>query len=149
MQFPVESAQDVSLDYVIANLADREQRVIMKDRISATEFRSGILLKSKTLPLEKLTPGNYRVIVTAREPVSGQVLASTSAPLQIQDAAPQPPLYLLSNLRAAAANGLAAYIRGLAALAMQDRPAAAAFLREALQRNPANSSARAALATLK
>src|SRR4051812_47197621 len=54
VQSPVESVQDVSLEYVIAHLTDRDQRVIMTDRISSTEFRSGILLKSRSLSLEKL-----------------------------------------------------------------------------------------------
>jgi GWxTD domain-containing protein len=146
---PAGAPQDVALEYVVAHLLDREQRIIMTDRISATEFRNGLLLKSRTLALGKLTQGNYRVIVTAREPVSGQVLASTSAPLQIDDTAPQRPLFMLSNLRGAALNGVAAYIRGLAAMSLNDRASAAKYLQEALRRNPANTSARAALASLK
>ena len=80
---------------------------------------------------------------------SGKTLASSTAALRIQENAQQRPFYLLSNLRGAANNGLAAYIRGLAAMAAEDKNGAALYLREAIQKNPANNSARAALASLK
>jgi GWxTD domain-containing protein len=142
-------ARDVAVEYVIANITDRDQRITMNDRISAMEFRNGILLKARTIAIDKLASGNYRVIVTARDPDSGVTLASTSAALRIQETAPQRPFYLLANLRGAASNGLAAYIRGLASIAVQDRAAAALYLRDAIRMNPANTSARAALASLK
>jgi hypothetical protein len=149
LRAPGGSPINCSIEYVLAHLTDREQRVAMTDGISSTEFRNGVLLKSRTISTEKLGPGKYRLIVTARENGSGAVLASVSAPLEILNEASAHPVYVLSNLRGAASNGLASYIRGLAALAFQDRLAAGRYLRDALQRNPANTSARAALATLK
>ena len=108
-----------------------------------------MLLKARSLSLDRLIPGKYRVVVTVREPVSGAALASTSAPLTLEDDAPQHPFYMLSHLQGSGSNGVAAYIRGLAAMAFQDRTAAAQYFQEAIERNPANASAKAALASLK
>ena len=149
LRAPAGYSNEIAIEYVIAHLTDRQQRVIMNDRISPTEFRNGVLLKARSLSLERLIPGKYRVVVTVREPASGAALASTSAPLTLQDDAPQHPFYMLSHLQGSGSNGVAAYIRGLAAMAFQDRAAAARYLREAIERNPANASAKAALASLK
>lgn len=140
---------EYELEYVLAHLSDRTQRTFVTDRVAPAEFRNGVLLKARTLPIDKLEPGEYRAMVNLRKPSSMQVVASVSAPLRIQEAGAYRNFYLLANLAGAASNGLAAYIRGLQAAAQNDRKSAAKYLSEAIEANPGNTSAKAALARLK
>jgi hypothetical protein len=113
----------------------------MSDGISPSEFRNGTLVKIKTLALDQLTPGDYRLLVHLRAEGSQEVLASAVEPFRIGERNAEPALYLLSNFRGASRNGVAAYVRGLESMARNDTAAAVRNMEESLAQNPANTFA--------
>ncbi len=136
-QVQTPSAADYQAEYVIANTQSREMRRTFTDNIAAAEFRNGRLLKSKTIPLQDLENGEYRMVVNLRS--AGSVVASSTLPLKIEDAPPEARLVFMNNVRNIATRGIAAYIRGLESAALKDNVAAATYFREALDQNPGNT----------
>ncbi len=141
LEQPASGAAGYTVEYVLANNSDRTERHVLTDNIAAADFHDGRLLKAKTIPLEGLWPGEYRLVMNIRGPESGQVLASANLPLTLATDRPAPLFYLSSNSRNLARPGVVSYIRGLEAMAQKDEPAAAGYLRQALDQNPANSFA--------
>ena len=133
--------QDYQLEYLLANLHDREARRAVTDDVPRTEFKNGVLLKSKSLPLTDLENGDYRLVVNVRTTGSNQVITSANVALKIEDEANHPPLYVLAESRGFARPGVAAYTRALEAIAQKNDAAALGYLRQALDQNPANSFA--------
>lgn len=133
------------VDYVLGSASNRAIRQTVTDTIQAGEFREGRLLKSKTIPLAGLQPGEYRLALNIRQEGSQEVIASATLPFKIAPEASELPLYFTSNLRGAASPGVAAYIRGLEALAQKDQAKAADYLRQSLDQMPKNLLATQAL----
>ena len=133
--------QDYQLEYVLVNLHNREARRSVTDEVPRTEFKNGVLLKSKSLPLTDLENGDYRLVVNIRAAGSTQVITSANLALKIEDEATHPPLYVLAESRGFARPGVAAYTRALEAIAQKNEPAALEYLRQALEQNPANTFA--------
>src|SRR5260370_37335113 len=109
----------------------------VKENIGAAEFRHGRLLKSKTIPLQDLENGEYRMVVNLRS--AGSVVASSTLPLKIEDAPPEARLVFMNNARNIAIPGIAAYIRGLESAALKDSPAAATYFPQAPDQHPGNA----------
>jgi GWxTD domain-containing protein len=143
--FYLQTAGNYRLEYVLASPQNRESRQFVADEVAETAFRNGALLKSKTISLTELEPGDYRLIVNVRSPDSPAVLASASVPFKIGDPLPAPPLYFAAGTKAVMAPGVASYIRGLQELARNQDDRAAGYLSESMTANPANASALHAL----
>jgi hypothetical protein len=122
-------------------MQDRESRRILDDSIAAADFREGRLLKSKTIPLTGLEPGDFHLAVTVRHSVAGPALASINVPLRLVNDRSVPPLYVSANTHNLGRGGVVSYIRALEASAQKDENGAADYMQRSLDQNPANSFA--------
>jgi tetratricopeptide (TPR) repeat protein len=143
--FYLQTAGNYQLEYVLASPQNRESRQFVSEDVGATAFRNGALLKSKTISLAELEPGDYRLIINVRTPDSPAVLASASAPLKVGVGTSAAPLYFAAATKAIMAPGVAPYIRGLQELARKQEDRAAAYLSESISANASNTSALHAL----
>ena len=105
------------------------------------EFKDGRLLKSKSIALNDLENGEYRLIVNLRQSGATEVLSSANIPLRIQSEKSELPLYFLADSQALARPGVAAYLRGLEAASQKDGAAATAYFQQALNQNSSNTFA--------
>ncbi len=137
---PPAQAGDVQVEYVIGSMRDRESRRTFSDTVRAAEFRNGILLRSKTIPLAGLAPGEYRLAIHLRRPASEETIASVNVGLRIAPDVDRPLLAALENSKRTAAQPVASYIRGLASMA-QGESTAADYFKTALDLNPKNTFA--------
>jgi GWxTD domain-containing protein len=130
---------DYEIEYVLAHTQLRDTRRTITETVHASQFRSGRLLESKALPLAGLAEGDYRLVVNMRRVDNPEVVAaSTNTGLHLVANAAQSALYFDPNTRQLAQQGVASYIRALAALGQKDQAAATAYLRQAVDQNPAN-----------
>jgi tetratricopeptide (TPR) repeat protein len=135
---PVPAA-DYELEYVLAHLQVRDARRTVTDTIRAAQFHDGRLLTSRSLSLDGLPEGDYRLIVNARRLDNHDViLASANTGFHIVPAPAESVLYFDPNTRKMAQPGMAAYIRALAALVQKDESRAITYLRQSVDLNPAN-----------
>ena len=142
--YQLESAstpEDLDVEYLVANSQDREARKTVTENIHAAQFRDKRLITSKALPLTGLPDGEYRVVVTVKRGGTAQVMASVNVAMRIDSAAPDAVLYFDPNTRKMSLPGVAAYIRSLAAETLGEHDAAVAYLRQAVDQNPANTMA--------
>ncbi|HXI44344.1 MAG TPA: GWxTD domain-containing protein [Bryobacteraceae bacterium] len=135
------SVRDYRIEYVLANVQNREARRTIADTAAAAEFRNGRLLKAKTLPLEGLPPGDYRLVMNLRTTDGAPVVATANLSFKIDENAVDQALYFLDHFHASAQSGVAAYVRALEAVAQKDSEKAAAYLVQALNANPSNTFA--------
>jgi len=141
IQLPGAASGIYSMEYVIAHAQLREQRVVLKETLQATEFQNGRLLKAKTISISDLAEGDYRAILTLRTESGNTVLAASNIPFRITDEPASDRLYFLSNFRIAAKGGVAAYVRALESVAQQDREKASEYLAQAIEQNRSNAYA--------
>ncbi|HKX00256.1 MAG TPA: GWxTD domain-containing protein [Bryobacteraceae bacterium] len=140
-QIEVPSAGDYAVEYVVAHAQLREQRKVVEENVGAQEFRNGRLLKAKTIPLDGMAEGDYRLVINLRAQGSSAVLASANVPFRLVEEPANERLFFLSNFRASETGGVSAYIRALESLALKDREKASEFLASAVDQNPANTYA--------
>jgi GWxTD domain-containing protein len=140
-EIDLPEAKECELDYVMGQVNNRDVRKTWTDKVAASEFRDGRLLKSKTVPIGELEPGDYRVAVNLRAAGLPQVLASATVPVKVSEDDYPAALYFLANARQIAGPGVADYLRALEALAQKDEKMAASWLRQALDHNPGNTYA--------
>jgi GWxTD domain-containing protein len=126
------------MEYIVTPLLEKEGRRASTEEIPLSEFKDGRLLKSKTIAVNDLENGDYRLIVNLRQVGSSEVLASANSPLRIAAAKSELPLYFVSDTQALGRPGIAAYMRALEASSQKDDAAAADYFRQALDQNPAN-----------
>jgi GWxTD domain-containing protein len=138
---PPTGAAGCTVEYVLANVQDREARRILTDTVAPSDFHDGRLLKSKTIPLAGFDPGDFHLVITIRESAGGPALASVNVPLKLVNDRPVPALYVSANSRNMGRGGVTSYVRALEAAAQQDEKAAAGFMQRAFDQNPANSFA--------
>jgi TolA-binding protein len=93
------------------------------------------------VPIGELEPGDYQVAVNLRAAGLPQVLASATVSVKVSEDDYPAALYFLANARQIASPAVADYLRALEALAQKDEKLAAAYLRQALDHNPANTYA--------
>jgi GWxTD domain-containing protein len=135
---PAPSA-DYEIEYVLAHTQLRDARRTITETVHASQFRNGRLLESKALPLGGLAEGDYRLVANVRRMDNPDVVAaSTNTGFRLVANAGEATLYFDPNTRKLAQPGVASYIRALAALAQKDQSAATAYLRQAVDQNPAN-----------
>ena len=138
---PDGATSDYQMEYIVASPFDKASHRSSSENIAQSQFKDGRLLKSKTIAVNDLPNGDYRLIVNLRQAGSSQVLASANLPLRIEEAKPDLPLYFLSEDQGWGRPGVAAYVRALEAMSQKDDPAAAEYFRQALDQNPSNTFA--------
>jgi GWxTD domain-containing protein len=141
IQLPAGASGNYSMEYVIAHAQLREQRVVLKETLQASEFQKGRLLKAKTIKISDLAEGDYRAVLTLRAEGGNIVLAASNVPFRITGEPANDRLYFLSNFRIAAKGGVAAYVRALESVAQQNREKASEYLAQAIEQNQSNAYA--------
>ena len=132
-------AADYTVEYVLAHTQVRDARRTITETVRASQFRNGRLLTSKAFPLAELPDGDYRLVVNMRQNDNPDVVvSSTNTGFHLVANAAESALYFDPNTRKLAQSGVASYIRALAALSQKDQAAATAYLRQAVEQNPAN-----------
>jgi len=130
---------DYEIEYVLAHTQLRDARRTITETVHASQFRNGRLLESKAFPLAGLAEGDYRIVVNMRRLDNPDVVAaSTNTGFHLVANATEAALYFDPNTSKLAQQGVASYIRALAALGQKDQGAATAYLRQAVDQNPAN-----------
>jgi hypothetical protein len=138
---PAGATADYQMEYIIAQLQDRDARRSITEEVHHSEFKDGRLLKSKTLAVNDLENGDYRLIVNLRKAGSHEVIASSNTPLRISPDKSDLPLYFLPDAQGLSRPGVAAYMRALEAISQKNDSAGADYFRQALDQNPANTFA--------
>lgn len=135
---PPDSTANYQMEYIVAQVQDKDARRSITDDVQQSEFKGGRLLKSKSIAINDLENGEYRLIVNLRQEGSNEVIASSNTPLRISPDKGELPLYAVSGTQALAQPGLVSYMRALEAVAQKNDPAATEYFRVALDQNPAN-----------
>jgi GWxTD domain-containing protein len=138
LEQPPASQASYHVDYVLANVSDRNARRTLSDTVAPEQFHDGRLLKSKTMPLAGLDSGQYDLVLTVRRSAGGPVLASANLPIKIENDQPAAPLYLSANSRNMGRPGVGPYLRALEASAQKDDADAIRYLQQAVKDNPGN-----------
>lgn len=141
LQEPPGSTADYQMEYIVTHVLDKEGRRSSVEEIPQAQFKDDRLIKSKTIAVNDLENGDYRLIVNLRQSGSPQVIASANMPLQISAEKSELPLYFTSDSQALGRPGIAAYMRGLEAMSQKQDAAAASYLLQALNQNPGNTFA--------
>jgi TolA-binding protein len=138
---PANSTADYQMEYIVASPLDKDARRSITDDVKHSEFKDARLLKSKSIAVNDLENGDYRLIVNLRQAGSREVIASTNTPLRISADKAELPLYFLSDSQALGRPGVAAYLRALEDTSQKNDPAATEYFRQAVEQNPANTLA--------
>jgi len=138
---PPGSTANYQMEYIVTRLLDKDGRRSSTEEIPQSEFKDDRLLKSKTIAVNDLENGDYRLIVNLRQAGSSEVVASANTPLRISADKSDLPLYFVSDIQALGRPGVAAYMRALEATSQKNDSAATGYFRQALDQNPANTFA--------
>ncbi len=138
---PPGATVDYQMEYIVTRLLEKEGRRSSTEDIPHSQFKDGRLMKSKTIAVNDLDNGDYRLIVNLRQAGSSEVVASANLPLRISPDKSGLPLYFLSDSQALGRPGIVAYMRGLEAISQKNNSAAADYFQQALDQNPANTFA--------
>ena len=117
---PMASTSGYQIEYIVANFQDKVGRRTITDDVKPEEFKDGRLLKSKSIAINDLEDGDYRLIVNLREAGSAQVIVSANMPLRIGPAQTELPLYFSADSQGLARPGVAAYMRALEAISQKN-----------------------------
>jgi GWxTD domain-containing protein len=145
---PAGSTSDYQMEYIVASVQGKDSRRSTTEAVPHAEFKDGRLLKSKTIAINDLENGDYRLIVNLRVAGSREVVESSNTPLRIAAEKNEFPLYFLADTQASARPGVAAYMRALEAASQKNDAAATEYFRQALDQNPANTFAGQSLVQL-
>ncbi len=138
---PAGATADYQVEYIVARPLDKDGRRSSIDDVPQSQFKDGRLLKSKTIAVNDLEDGDYRLIVNLRQTGASEVLASANMPLRISAIKSEMPLYFASNTQLLGRPGVAAYMRALESISQKNENAASDYLRQALDQNPNNTFA--------
>jgi GWxTD domain-containing protein len=138
---PPGDTANYQMEYIVTPLLEKEGRRTTTEEISQSEFKDGRLLKSKTIAVNDLENGDYRLIVNLRQSGASEVVASANMPLRISGDKSELPLYFLSEIQGLARPGVAAYMRALEAISQKNDAAALSYFQQALDQNPGNTFA--------
>jgi tetratricopeptide (TPR) repeat protein len=127
------------VEYLLSHTQLRDARRTVTETLLAAQFHDGRLLTSKALSPAGLPEGDYRLVMNLRRLDNRDVIvASTNTGFHLVADAAAPSLYFDPNARKLAQPATASYIRALAAMAQKEPKAAAVYLRQAVDQNPAN-----------
>ena len=96
---PPGSTADYQMEYIVASPRDKDARRSITESVKHAEFKDGRLLKSKSIAINDLENGDYRLIVNLRQEGSREVLASSNSVLRISADKAELPLYFLADTR--------------------------------------------------
>ena len=71
---PAGATANYQMEYIVAQSLDKDGRRTSTEEIPQSEFKDGRLLKSKTIAVNDLENGDYRLIVNLREAGSSEVV---------------------------------------------------------------------------
>ena len=109
------------MGYIVAQVQDKDARRSITDDVLQTEFKDGQLLKSKSIAINDLENGEYRLIVNLRQASSNEVIGSSNTPLRIAPDKGELPLYALSGTQGpGAARHCGVYAEALEAIAQKN-----------------------------
>jgi len=145
---PPGATVDYQMEYTVASPVDKDARRSINEDVLHSEFKDGRLLKSKSILVNDLENGDYRLIVNLRQKGAREVLASSNTPLRISPDKAELPLYFLSDTQGLGRPGVTAYMRALEAVSQKNDAAAAEYFSQALNGNPANTFASQSLVQL-
>jgi GWxTD domain-containing protein len=135
---PPGSTMDYQMEYIVASPQDRDSRRSITEDVKHSEFKDGRLLKSKSIAINDLEDGDYRLVVNLRQAGSREVIASSNTALRISADKAELPLYFLADSQALGRPGVAAYLRGLEAVSRKNDAGATDYFRQSLEQNPGN-----------
>jgi len=138
---PPGATADYQMEYIVSPPLEKEGRRSSIEDIPHSQFKDGRLLKSKTIAVNDLGNGDYRLIVNLRQTGSSEVVASANMPLRISADKSDLPLYFFADTQSLGRPGVAAYMRALEAISQKNDAAASDYFRQALDQNPANTFA--------
>jgi len=138
---PPGDTANYQMEYIVTPLLEKAGRRASTEEIPQSEFKDGRLLKSKTIAVNDLENGDYRLIVNLRQSGASEVIASANMPLRISGDKSELPLYFLSEIQGLARPGVAAYMRALEAISQKNDAAALGYFQQALDQNPGNTFA--------
>ena len=138
LQIPHSLTDAVSVEYLVAHTQEHDSRITLKETIPVSEFKDGHLMKSKTIPLVGLVPGQYRVVMTVRLDSSEAVVAASAVSVRFGQTTDIPPLYVFDSSRGTGSPAGSAYIRALEAISSKDQAAALRYMQQTVALNPGN-----------
>lgn len=141
LQEPSGATGDYQMEYIVTRLLEATGRRSSTEDVPQSQFKDGRLIKSKTIAVNDLENGDYRLIINLRQAGSPEVIASANMPLRISAEKSDLPLYFTADSRGLGRPGVAAYMRGLEAVSQKQDAAAASYFQQALDQNPANTFA--------
>lgn len=135
---PPGSTTDYQMEYIVASPQDKDSRRSITEDVKHSEFKDGRLLKSKSIAVNDLENGDYRLVVNLRQAGSREVIASSNTPIRISADKAELPLYFLADSQALGRPGVATYLRGLEAVSQKNDAGATDYFRQSLEQNPGN-----------
>ncbi len=139
----------LKVQYTIGRLDGSVKTKMIEDKLERDRFdQFGALLVGKSVPLQELLPGSYMLSLQVTDAAAGQAAGTTFPFKLVGNALLLPNVLTAAELLQDESNGNNDYWRGLCALAQNLPDQAAAYLAQALARNPQHDRARAQLAKL-
>lgn len=145
----VPSSAKLEVDYVYGQLAGQDNQTI-HDQIPLDQLdAAGSVINGKQIPTSELSPGNYRLVMTLRDPrTSLKVYTSMNFGVNLSTAAPAAWDVSDDNAGAAVASGLTDFQRASCYLAAGNKEQALQYLQSAYGKNAANEQFRGKLIEL-
>jgi len=127
----------LDIEYAYGRMGMHDIQTI-QEQVSRDQFDSnGALINGKKIPTAKLPPGNYRLAITATDPVTHQ-RSVAGFQFHVADTNPSLPIWDITDPDAAddVKKGVREYQRALCYLMANDPQRALIFLRMAYEKNP-------------
>ena len=140
IQLPAQRPSALNVHYVVGQVSSSVKKTFDESTDLSKFDASGALLTAKTLPIDELGPGHYRLSIRVEDPASGAITA-TAIPFVVLAENPGSEPIVIAKGQSDSPQGQAAvhYERALCFLAQDRRPEAVNALRASfeLSRNPA------------
>jgi GWxTD domain-containing protein len=143
------AGKKLDVDYAYGRMGTHDTQtihdVIPMDQLDA----GGSVINGKRVPTEKLSPGNYRLVMTLEDSTTQDKVYGTLNFTVYADAS-APAAWDISddNLAGSVTTGTAYYQRALCYQALGDKPQALNWFRQAVSRNPSDEHFRSKLTEL-
>jgi GWxTD domain-containing protein len=140
------TSKKLEASYVYGRLAAQDSATVHDDIQLDQVDAGGSIISGKQIPTSELLPGNYRLVVTVRDPDSG-MKAYGSLNFSVFNSTSASPAWDVSDdqLTENIATGVNDFQRGTCYLASGDRTQATAWLQSAYTKNPSNEQFRGKL----
>ena len=130
----VRTDKKLQVDYVYGRFDDPDSNKTIHDEIPLNQLDAGgSVINGKQIPTAELSPGNYRLAMTLRDPESGAKVYGALT-FAVNEMAAATPAWDISDAKSD--DGTAEYQRALCYLATADKGNALPWLQAATTRNP-------------